>query len=75
MKELASNMKKKHPCAKCKQKGLFLAMDMQTHPLPLFSFDPVFMDDAECAEYNEKRNKFLFQFLFFESYHEKLIEN
>ena len=46
--------------------GLFLAKDMQTPLLPLLSFDPIFMGDAECGEYNEKRNKFLFQFLFFE---------
>ena len=47
---------------------------MQTPPLPLLSFDPIFMDDAECAEYNKKRNKFLLEFLF-SSYHEKCIEN
>ena len=31
--------------------GLFLTM--QTPP-PLLNFDPVFMNDAECAETNEK---------------------
>ena len=35
------------------------------------SFDPVFMDDAKCAETNEKSS---FQFLF-SSYREKFIEN
>ena len=25
------------------------------------TFDPVFMDDAECAEYSEKLNKFIFR--------------
>ena len=29
--------------------GLFPSKDMQTSPPPL-SFDPVLMDDAECAE-------------------------
>ena len=46
--------------------GLSPAKDMQTPSPPLLSFDSVFMDDVECAEYNEKRTKFLFQFLFFE---------
>ena len=54
--------KAKPPCGKCKQMGIFPAKDMQT--LPLLSFDTVFMDDVECVEYNEKRNKFFFQFLF-----------
>ena len=54
--------------------GLFPAKDMQTHPLPLLSFDLVFMDDAECTEYNKKRNKFSSNF-FFSSYCEKCIEN
>ena len=43
--------------------GIFPTKDMQTlHPL---SFDPVFMDDAQCAETNEK---LIFRFLFFESW-------
>ena len=31
--------------------GYFPTNDLQTSPL---SFDPVFMDDAQCAEKNEK---------------------
>ena len=38
--------------------GVFPAKDMETPPLPLLSFDPVFMDDTECAEYNY-REKFI----------------
>ena len=34
--------------------------DMQT--LPQLSFDPIFMEDAQCAETNEKS---IFRFLFF----------
>ena len=37
--------------------------DKQTPPL---QFDPSFMKNAECAEYNEKNNKHIFWFLFFE---------
>ena len=44
--------------------------DMETAPPP-FSFDPVFMDDAKCAETNEKS---IFLFLFFEL-SGKFIEN
>ena len=40
--------------------GYFPTNDMQT-PAPL-SFDPIFMDDAQCAETNEKS---IFRFLFF----------
>ena len=42
--------------------------DMQTPPpaLPPLSFDPIFMEDAQCAETNEKS---IFRFLFL-SYHE-----
>ena len=40
--------------------GYFLTKDMQTTSL---SFDPVFMDDAQCAKTNEKS---IFRFLFFE---------
>ena len=66
MQELTLNIKKNLLVQNVNKWVFFPAMDMQTPPLPLFSFDPVSMDDAECAEYNEKLNKFLFQFLFFE---------
>ena len=42
--------------------GFFTTKDMQT-PSPL-SIDPVFMDDGQCAEKNEKNNKKKFQFFF-----------
>ena len=38
--------------------------DVQTPPLPL-SFDPVFMEDVQCAETNGKS---IFQFFYFQSY-------
>ena len=47
--------------------ALFPAKDMQTPPFPLLCFDPVFMDDAECAGYNEKYKKKLSD-LYFSSY-------
>ena len=38
--------------------GFFQTKDMQTNPPHLLSsplsFDPIFMDDAECAEMHEK---------------------
>ena len=42
------------------QMGVFPSNDMQTPPP---SFDPVFIDDAQCAETNEKS---IFRFSFFE---------
>ena len=53
--------------------GYFPTNDMQTSPLPL-SFDTVLMDDAECAEQNEKNNK-KFSDFYFSCYREKFIEN
>ena len=45
---------------------------MQTPtPRPPLSFDPIFMEDAQCAETNEKS---IFPFLFFEL-SGKFIEN
>ena len=44
-----------------KPRGYFPTKDMKTPPL--LSFDPVFMDDAQCAETNEKS---IFRFLFFD---------
>ena len=47
---------------------------MQTPPAappPPLNFDPVFMDDAQCAETNEKS---IYDF-YFSIYREKLIEN
>ena len=52
--------------------GYFPTNDMQT-PSPR-SFEPIFIDDEDCAEWNEKRNIF-FSYFFFLSYHEKFIEN
>ena len=43
--------------------GFFPTKDMQTPSHPRLSFDPVFMDDALCAETNEKS---IFRFLFLE---------
>ena len=34
--------------------GLSSAKDMQSAPPPPFSFDPVFINDAQCAQTNEK---------------------
>ena len=45
--------------------GYFPTKDMQTPPLP-FSFAPVLMKDAQCAESNEKSYFRFFQFLVFE---------
>ena len=42
--------------------SFFPTKDMQTPPL---SFDLVFMDDAQCAETNEKLNKFFFLIFIF----------
>ena len=39
--------------------------DKQTPPPSSVSFDPDFMDDAECAEYNENNNKKILRSLFF----------
>ena len=44
-----------------------------SRPLPL-SFDPSFMKDAECAEYNENIIN-IFSDFFFSSFSEKFIEN
>ena len=52
--------------------GYIPPKDMQISPSPSrLSFDPIFMEGAQCAESNEKQ---FFDF-FFSSYHEKLIVN
>ena len=43
--------------------GYFPIKDMQTLPL---SFDPVFMDDGECAVKYGKNNEKILRFIFFE---------